>query len=276
LFTDLATTLEAISRDPNALESTIAQSPPTLDVSTDSLRVQQPFLVDFTALGRALTPATSALDRALPQINPALEAGARTLPRTPALNAELQQVLEAVRDLATASGTNIAVNALTTTVASLNPMLRYLGPYVTACDYWNYWWTYLSEHISEQTTFGMAQRVLIAFANHQPNNVGSVESPQPANGYGPLPDLPDAEYLHNPTYGAAIDSSGFADCETGQRGYPQKLNFFDPKGRKLDMDQHTPGDQGPTYHGRQRVPAGESFTRNPQVGPTPPPNPANP
>ena len=38
LFTDVATTFEAISRDPKALESTIAESPSTLDVSTNSLR----------------------------------------------------------------------------------------------------------------------------------------------------------------------------------------------------------------------------------------------
>jgi hypothetical protein len=36
----------------------------------------------------------------------------------------------------------------------------------------NYWWTYLAEHLSEPTSFGYAQRVLIMAANHQPNNVG--------------------------------------------------------------------------------------------------------
>ena len=64
-------------------------------------------------------------------------------------------------------------------------------------------------------------------------------------------------------YGAAVDNQGNADCETGQRGYPQKLNYFDPQGRDLDSDPHTPGDQGPTFAGRAHVPAGETFTRTP-------------
>ncbi len=41
-------------------------------------------------------------------------------------------------------------------------------------------------------------------------------------------------------------------------------------------DQHTPGDQGPTFAGRPSVPAGETFTRNPQIGPQTPYNPSNP
>ncbi len=281
LFGDMATTFEAISRDPNALESTIAQTPGTLDVSTDSLRAQQPFLADLTTLGGYLTPATASLKAALPVINPALEAGARTLARTPVLNAKLQDVMNALKDLTEAPGTNIAVNGLSATATTLNPMLRYLGPYVTVCDDWNYFWTYLSEHISEATTFGFAQRALLNFGNPtQPNNVDSVPATQPANGGGSTtPTFGGNEYLHSPNYGAAIDNQGNADCETGQRGYPLKLNHFDPKGRNLDTDQHTPGDQGPTFAGRTRVPAGETFSRSPETDPptpVPPLNPANP
>jgi virulence factor Mce-like protein len=276
LFTDMATTFEAISRDPVALEQTIAKSPPTLDVSTDSLRVQQPFLVDLTTLGGNLGPASAELKAALPDINPALEVGARTLKRTPSLNADLQHVMGALKSLALAPGTNVALRALDATVSTLNPMIRYLGPYVTVCNSWNYWWTFLGEHISEATTFGTAQRVLLMFANHQPDNFGSAGAAQPANGYAPLPDLPDAEYLHNPSYGAAIDTAGNADCESGQRGYVHKLNYGDPRGRNLEMDQHNPGNQGPTYTGSLHVPKGETFSRNPLFGPQTPRNPTNP
>lgn len=272
LFGDMATTFEAISRDPKALESTIAQTPGTLDVSTDSLRAQQPFLADLTTLGGYLTPATASLKAALPAINPALEAGARTLARTPVLNAKLQDVMYALKDLTEAPGTNIAVNALSATVSMLNPMIRYLGPYQTVCDSWNYFWTYLSEHISEATSFGFAQRALLNFADlAQQNNVGMAGATQPASG--------SPENLHSPNYGAAIDTQGNADCETGQRGYPLKLNHSDPNGRNLDTDQHTPGDQGPTFAGRTHVPAGETFSRTPEPSPptpVPPFNPLNP
>jgi hypothetical protein len=220
-------------------------------------------------LGTQLAPATAALGQALPDINPAVEAGTRTLARTPSLNANLQQVMVGLKNLAQAPGTNVAVNALTDTVQTLNPMIRYLGPYQTVCNDWNYFWTYLSEHISEATSFGFAQRVLLNQANSlQPNNVSQQGATQPANGGGTTSLISGGnEFLHAQPYGAAIDNQGNADCETGQRGYPLKLNHLDPQGRNLATDAHTPGSQGTTFTGRAHVPAGETFTRNPTTGP---------
>lgn len=269
LFTDMATTFEAISRDPAALEATIAESPSTEAVTTRSLIVQQPFLVDLTTLGQRLTPATAELKAALPDINPAIEIGTTTLRRTPSLNANLQQVMGALKQLALAPGTNVAINGLSSTVSILNPMIRYLGPYQTVCDDWNYFWTFLSEHVSEATDFGYAQRALLNTANStQNNNVGQQGAVAPVNGGG-SDSLTSGgnEFLHAQPYGAAVDNQGNADCETGQRGYVKKLNHLDPQGRDLATDAHTPGDQGPTFMGRARVPAGETFSRSPTTGP---------
>jgi virulence factor Mce-like protein len=278
LFTDLATTFAAVVRDPGALEQTIAESPSTLAVSTASLRVQQPFLVDLTSLGNGLAPATAELNAALPEIVPAVQVGASTLARTPSLNANLQRLMGSLKDLAVAPGTNMALNGLVSTVTTLNPIVRYLGPYVTVCNYWNYWWTYLAEHLSQQTKFGYAQRALLNFTNAaQPNSVGTPAASGPADGGGSdLIPTGGNEFLHAQPYGAAIDNQGNADCEIGQRGYPKKLNYFDPQGRNLATDPHTPGDQGPTFDGRARVPAGETFTRAPQTGPQLAPIPNNP
>ncbi len=272
LFGQAATTFEAISRDPNALESTIAESPATLSVSTRSLAIQQPLLADLATLGQELTPATASLRAALPELNPALEAGIRTLARTPALNARLQQVMTALQQLALAPGTNIAVNALTSTADTLNPMVRYLGPFQTVCNDWNYWWTYLAEHISAHTGYGFAQRALL---NTDPNGTEK-DTVADAGAVAPAGTFGGPEFLHAQSYGAAIDNQGAADCETGQRGYPLKLNYFDPQGRTLAVDQHTPGNQGPTFNGRSRVPAGETFSRNPLTGPQTAYNPTNP
>lgn len=287
LFTDLATTFEAISREPKALEATIAQSPSTLGVSTDSLRTQRPFLVDLTRLGQSLTPATSELKAALPQINPAIEAGTQTLRRAPALNANLQQVMNALKQLALAPGTDLALNALHATVSTLNPMIRYLGPYVTVCNDWNYYWTFLAEQFSLQGTYGFGQRLGFgqtsdSVAGTAVNDVaGTSPAYAPAAGEvktrvtNALVQGPP-QNLHGQAYGAAVDNQGNADCETGQRGYPLKLNAADPLHRNLVVDPHTPGNQGPTFRGRPRVPAGETFSRNPQTGPQLTYNPANP
>jgi virulence factor Mce-like protein len=269
LFTDMATTFAAISKSPSDLERTIAESPATEQVSTESLRVQRPFLVDLNTLGSQLAPATAELRDALPTINPAVEAGTRTLARTPVLNANLQQVMGALKNLSQAPGTNVAVNALTSTVQTLGPIVKYLGPYQTVCDDWNYFWTYLSDHVSEATSFGFAQRVLLNQGNPtQANNVGQQGATAPADGGGSTSLVTGGnEYLHAQAYGAAVDNQGNADCETGQRGYPLKLNHLDPQNRDLATDAHTPGDQGPTFKGRDHVPAGETFSRNPTTGP---------
>jgi virulence factor Mce-like protein len=278
LFTDMATTFAAIGRSPQSLEATIAKSPSTEQVSTNSLAVQRPFLVDLNRLGVDLAPATASLKTALPVINPAIEQGTRTLIRTPVLNAKLQGVMRSLKGLAQAPGTNVGINALDATVNILNPMVRYLGPYVTVCDSWNYFWTYLSEHISEQTSFGFAQRVLFMFANSlQPNNVTQQGAISPVNGGGSTSSATGGdEYLHAQVYGAAINNDGTADCETGQRGYPKQLNYLDPQHRQFATDAHTPGSQGPTYKGLARVPDGETFTRAPQTGPQLAANPTNP
>ena len=129
----------------------------------------------------------------------------------------------------------------------------------------------LAEHLSEQTRFGFAQRALLNFGDAtEPYNVGSQGAAAPAGTLG------GPEFFHNQNYGAAVDKKGNADCETGQRGYPKKLNYFDPQGRNFATDQHTPGDQGPTFHGRTRVPKDETFTHNPSTGPQTPYNPSNP
>jgi hypothetical protein len=268
----MATTFEAVSRDPNALASAIQQAPPTLAVGTESLRIQQPFLANLATLGQHLAPATAQLDAALPILNPAIEAGTKTLKRSPILNANLEQLLNTLKQLALAPGTNQALNGLTQTVGTLNPMVRYLGPFQTVCDDWNYWWTYVAEHLSAQTEFGFAQRAMINLASPSDGSVGEQGATTPVNGTSgsdspPLTVFGGKQFLHAQSYGAAIDNQGNADCETGQRGYPKKLNQFDPQHRNLALDSHTPGNQGPTFNGRARVPKGETFSRNPTTGP---------
>ena len=107
--------------------------------------------------------------------------------------------------------------------------------------------------------------------------MGQQGATAPVNGGGTDSLLTGGnEYLHAQPYGAAIDNQGNADCETGQRGYPRSSNYFDPQHRDLATDAHTPGDQGPTFKGRARVPAGETFSRNPTTGPQLTHNPSNP
>jgi hypothetical protein len=276
LFTDMATTFAAISRDPRALQDTIAKSPSTLDVSTVSLRDQRPFLIDSAGLGRDLTAATGELRKALPIVNPALEVGTPTLRRSSILYGNLRGALVALRDLAQDPSTNLALRGLTATVGSLNPTLRYLGPYVTVCNFWNYFWTFVAEHFSEGDPTGSTQRALLQASNHQKNNVTNSQATLPANGEQ-VPPSETPQYTHAQPYGAAVDEQGNADCEAVQRGYPIRLSKYAPPNYLVATDPHTPGNQGTTFKnfndrdkppsqrvlGVDHVPSGETFTRDP-------------
>jgi len=63
LFTNMADTFDAFSRDPEALRETIEEGPPTQVTAIRSFRVQRPFLADFADLSRRLRPATRELPR---------------------------------------------------------------------------------------------------------------------------------------------------------------------------------------------------------------------
>jgi hypothetical protein len=198
---------------------------------------------------------------------------------TGALYGNLEGAMAALRDLVQAPTTNAALRGLTATAATLQPQLRYLGPFVTVCNYWNYWWTLLAEHFSEPDVTGTTQRALVNTTSNQQDSIGSEGAAAPASGQGVLPGLSTTpQNYHNAINGAAITDTGLADCEAGQRGYihggPLSNKFGNPKAN-IEVDAHTPLGyrHGSTFarlvngvgqgHGPDQVPAGETFTRNP-------------
>jgi len=90
LFTTMADTWEAVGRDPEALRQTISKSPPTMDASIESFRVQRPFLAELTTFSKDFSGATAELRGALPDINPALETGTRIQRKVPSCEFQRQ------------------------------------------------------------------------------------------------------------------------------------------------------------------------------------------
>jgi virulence factor Mce-like protein len=270
-FTAGADVFEALSRDPGALDQMIARSPRTLREGTAALRGQRPFLRRFAALSDEISGTAREVRRSVGPVSQALRAGTRVLPDTPELSRDLGTTFDALRDLSTSPTTNLTLRGLTTTATTLTHTLRWVGPHVTVCNYWNYWWTFLSDHIAEEVDTGTVQRVQTKFANpFQPNSPASFGAPQPADGSNepspsqiplPLPNPGDPVSLHAQPYGRAVDEQGNADCETGQRGFPARLTKL--PGKNIVTDPRTPGSQGPTYTGKRRVPEGQTFTAEP-------------
>ena len=84
----------------------------------------------------------------------------------------------------------------------------------------------------------------------------------------------DNAFFHGQGHAAAINDDGTADCENGQRGYMNgNLNVFGASKNSPghpghgDLRPAYPGQPGPDASGRPRVPAGETFSRENEIGP---------
>ena len=262
LFTSMADTFEALGRDESALKQTISDSPPTMDVAIESFRVQRPFLANLEGFGHDFAPATAELRGALPTLNRAVDVAIPVNRRAPELNEELGKTLDQLRELAEAPGTLPGIRGLGATVTTLNPQLKFYGPFVTVCNSPNYFFTHLAEHFSEPDTTGSAQRALANTAPPQEDGVGGMGADEPANG---KEALGTQQFAQNQPYAAAITPDGRADCETGQRGWLERNTAgLDPQYR-VNLNPRTPGAQGPTFTGKPRLPKGQSYVAAPET-----------
>jgi hypothetical protein len=238
-----------------------------------ALREQRPFLVDFADLSRRLRPGVNALHAALPTLNDALTVGAPVLRRMPPVNAELGRVFRQLNRLVSQPETKTTLLRLRETFDQAAPAAKYIAPYQTVCDYWNYWFTWLPEHISQKDNTGTTQRVSVIGVPSGPTGPlpGDVNAPLggysglQANGIaGPVPIPTDngrfkpreLPIVHGNPYAPAVDKNGNADCQAGQTGYV--LGNYPLPGQSPNNPafaiSNIPGNRGTTFAGRPRLP----------------------
>jgi hypothetical protein len=237
LFTNMADTFQAISSDPAALQQTIEKGPGTEAVGTESFKVQQPFLVDFTDLSRRLeqptagnerTPAVPELVSSLPPINSALKVGTPVLPKTVPLNQRFGDVFDQLDTLMKNPNTLLTLKDLRTALSVARPAVEFLAPYQTVCNYPVYFLLGLGEHqsIVAPDKSGTQQNQNVKLVNaQQPNNYGTLNSsrnvdvPAGMKARGATGPGGELHRLEAPLYEPAIDAQGNADCQRGQEGY---------------------------------------------------------
>jgi phospholipid/cholesterol/gamma-HCH transport system substrate-binding protein len=229
LFTHMADTFAAISGDPRSLSQTIEKSPPALDASIASLRVQRPFFADLADLSRRLRPAAAELPRSLPAVNGALRVGTPVLPRTVDLNERFEGVFGELDELFENPNTLLALRDLRTALTVTRPAIEYIAPHQTVCNGVVYFIHALGEHQSQVSPdkAGTAQNQGLKFMNtEQPNNYGTTVGSRPVDvppGQHPrgAKDAKgdDLHRFYDPRGDPAIDAQGNADCQNGQEGY---------------------------------------------------------
>ena len=253
-FTNAANAFDAISADPDTLRRVISEGPPTLEEGIRTLPAQQVFLDTFAELSRRLRPGVHQLRLALPDLNEAVRIGTPVLNDSVQMNRDLRDVLIELEDIVEQPSTKIALQRLKDTFDTAAPLAQFVGPMQTVCNYWNYWFTYLTEHITERDSVGFQQRISLVqvpagglSVNLQPVpalppiNVsipGEVQTPVAgysglqANGKAGLVPSPanngvfeprELPIVHGNPYQPLgqpeFDQGGVPDCQSGQSGY---------------------------------------------------------
>ena len=231
-FTNMAIAFAALSSDPEALKEAISSAAPVLEVGIRSLPEQRPFLRDFSEVFRLLRPGVKELKQALPDLNSTLRIGTPVLLRTPPVNLELQGVFGELENLVDDPTTNLTLVRLGDTFTGANDAAAKIIPVEVNCNYWEYWFTYLTEHISERDQVGFSQRVALIGApglttpNEFPMNPLDNYAGGQANGrfsqISPSPGKFDPRaqpILHGNPY-VNYGSKSNPNCQNGQTGYP--------------------------------------------------------
>ena len=266
LFTDDGRHLRGVGRaTPRRSRTFIAKSPPTMDAAISSFQVQRPFLRDLTAFSEDSPGATAELRGALPDINPALETGTRCSAEGARAQRAARGPSTRSRDLTSAPSTNAAIRALTATVTTLNPQLRFYGPYVTVCNSWNYFFTYLAEHFSEPDSTGVAQRALL--------NSPAARTTRSARS-APT-SRPTARRSSRATSSTCTRSlrrrdrrpTGAPTARPASAATSSATPASTTRSSRSTRTRARRGVQGPTFTGRPRVPEGQTFTAMPETGP---------
>jgi ABC-type transporter Mla subunit MlaD len=264
-FANQATTFAALGRDPESLRATIEEGPPTLDASIRSLRVQTPFLARFADLSRRLRPGAGQLRVSLPAINDALRVGTPVLLRVPELGEDLERLSSALQDLGENPNTLLALRDLRQALRVTRPLIEFVAPYQTVCNYFVYFWVPSGGHLSQTVrapdghAVGTTQRVLSQLGSRTDNGYGTSASSRPVDvPPGTDSQAPDAgPALHSQRPSPAVDERGRADCQAGQWGYLDRLatdDRYGPRrlgGAHIVVDPDTPGLAGGTWVSRR-------------------------
>jgi virulence factor Mce-like protein len=213
LFANLDTTFAALATVARPfIQETISESPETFAVGTAEFPKQRPFVRNSEALFRELRPGIRTLPTAAPILADALEAGTRTLPRTPALNRQLADVFDALAEFADDPLVPAGVRRLRDTTRVLKPTVAFLTPAQTVCNYATLWFRNISSLLSEGDSNGTWQRFIIIATPQGPNNEGGPAS-RPADG--PTTD----NHLHSNNYPNTAAPGQTRECEAGNEVY---------------------------------------------------------
>ncbi len=213
LFGNMATTFGALAGVAPFLQDFISESPPTLDVGIREFPRQRPFLRNSAAFFRELRPGVRTLPTSAPVLAEAFRFGIQTLPRTPDLNRRLASLFDALAEFSDDPVVPRGLNRIASTMRSLRPLVAFLTPVQTRCNYVTLLARNAASLFSEGDSNGTYQRFIVVAAPLGPNSEGGPSS-RPASGDGNVENN-----LHVNPYPNTASPGQEAECEAGNEPY---------------------------------------------------------
>jgi virulence factor Mce-like protein len=236
LFVALDSTFSALAGVARPfIQDTISQTPPTLDVANRALPVITPFLDDSAALFADLQPGAEALRSASPAIADALAKGVPALRISPQLNEQIPPTAQSLADFSADAGVRSGINRLQKSNEILAPLLSFITPAQTVCNYGTLLFRNAANALSEGDGLGTRQRFILFGTPQGGNNEGSAAS-APANGAG----SDQGNFLHTNPYPNTASPGQPRECEAGNEHYLAGQQVIG----------NVPGNQGVTTQGQ--------------------------
>jgi virulence factor Mce-like protein len=222
------------------LQETITESPLTEEVAIRDFPLQRPFLRNQAALFRELRPGVATLPHSAPILADAFRAGTDVLPRTQQMNEDLADVFEALADFSDDPLVRQGINQLTRLSSSLRPLVHFITPAQTVCNYGTLWFRNAASLLSDGDPNGTWQRFMVVAAPtlrssnvFGPNNEGF-----PSSGLANGPQVEN--HTHLTPYPNTAAPGQQRECEAGNERYVGGQTVVG----------HSPGTQGTTTDGQ--------------------------
>ena len=241
LFAEGSQTFQAFADNADALQKAIAGGPQALAVATRELPAQAGFEEDSTELFRRLKDPLRSLARASTHLAPAFRAGVPALKISPQLNERVYDTLDALDTFIADPRVLPALQRLTRTANLLNPLVDYVAPAQTQCNYLSLLLRNVGSSFSESDQVGTMLRAAPILNPQIPGSeVGPAATPAngPADAKDPLSTLPYNSFLHTNPY---PQTGQAGQCEPGSESTVPASGGYDPA--KLTIGE-APGNQG--------------------------------
>ena len=138
MFRGLDQTFTALAGVTSSIQAAISNGPAALDAAINAFPSQQALLNDSATLFATLTPGAVALGESAPTLAAAAKAAADPnggVARSPVLNARLARLLTGLQTFLSSTDTKAGVARLIKTTDAANPLVSYVGPTQTTCNY---------------------------------------------------------------------------------------------------------------------------------------------